>query len=276
MTQTSCPVELGDVQETLLITLYLRAVESRRADAIIRDQRAIEIVDQIDYDFSKFDQAWIVQLDAAIRTEIFDERVLEFLARHPGSTIVNLGAGLDARFWRIDNGHVRWFDLDMPDSIELRQQFYSESDRNRFLAKSMLDFSWIDDIARTPDEPVLILAEGLLAYFDEAQVRSLFETIADRLPGAEFLFQTMSERYVRRRHRVQGVNRTKAVLKWGVPTGRDVARWDPRYEFLGEWAFIDRYRHRWRWLRWATWLPPVDRIVRQSMKITHLRFNPHP
>ena len=64
----------------------------------------------------------------------------------PGATVVVLGAGLDGRFWRVDNGQVTWFDLDMPEVIRLRQRYYTESERNRFLAKSIFDFTWINDV----------------------------------------------------------------------------------------------------------------------------------
>lgn len=47
---------LKGVPETLLITLYNRAVESQREDAILRDEKAVAMVEQIDYDFSRFGQ----------------------------------------------------------------------------------------------------------------------------------------------------------------------------------------------------------------------------
>ncbi len=131
---TKQKLKLGTVQETLLIPLYFRAKESERDDAICHDSRAQEIVANLDYDFAKFDSWWL-QNDVAIRTEIFDEVVQDFLDRHPQGTIVNLGAGLDGRFYRLDNGLVTWCDLDMPDSIELRSRFYPTSDRNFSIAR---------------------------------------------------------------------------------------------------------------------------------------------
>ena len=96
--------DLGEVQETLLIPLYYRACETLREDAIIRDEDAVRIIDEIDYDFSCFDEAKYVYLDCVIRSEIFDERVERFISNNPNGAILNLGAGLDARFQRVDNG----------------------------------------------------------------------------------------------------------------------------------------------------------------------------
>lgn len=265
-------IELGDVQETLLIPLYLRAMESRRPDAIIRDPTASRIVESISYDFTRFGQPWHIQMEVAVRTEILDQQVGRFINRHPDGIVVNLGAGLDGRFFRLDNGRINWYELDMPDAIDLRRQYFPPAERNRLLPKSMFDWEWIDGIEASSEQPVMLVAEGLFCYFDEDSIRELFQNIADRLPGAEILFQSISPRYVGKHSRVPAVNATRAALKWGIASGRELEAWDPRYEFLDEWTFIDRHRGRWRWMRYASWLPPVRRLLREVWKITHLRF----
>jgi O-methyltransferase involved in polyketide biosynthesis len=65
---------------------------------------------------------------------MFDVLVADFLRDHPEGTVVEIGCGLNTRFERLDNGRVHWFDLDLPDSIELRQRFFSDSDRRTTLA----------------------------------------------------------------------------------------------------------------------------------------------
>ena len=133
--------DLGDVQETLLIPLYYRPCETHREDAIIRDDDAVRIIDGIDYDFSCFDEAKYVYLDCVIRSEIFDERVKQFIQDNPQATIFNLGAGLDARFQRVDNGLIRWVDLDFPDVISIRDLVLPSTDRVTHLACSAFDLS---------------------------------------------------------------------------------------------------------------------------------------
>ncbi len=265
-------LQLGVVQETLLIPLYFRALETGRPDGILRDPVAVQVVESLDYDFAKFDASTPVYLDIVIRTEIFDERVREFIRRHPRGTVINLGAGLCGRFTRVDNGTIHWFDLDMPDAIELRDRFFSEGPRNRHVARSMFDFGWLDEVEVADGEPVMVVAEGLFCYFTEEEVRGLLAAIAGRWPGAEILFQSISRRYVDRQQEVAAVNRTRAEFKWGVDHGAEVASWDPSYRFLGEWYFIDRHRSRWGGLRYRTWLPWVYRDVKQVMKISHLRL----
>lgn len=265
---------LSGVPETLMIPLAMRAAESRRHDAIIRDPTAERIVAAVDYDFSSLRGAWITQADVAVRTEIIDEMVQAILEQHRRLVVANLGAGLDGRFDRLDDGRVRWFDIDLPEVIELRRRFFNETDRRRFIPRSLLDFDWIDELDRQPDEHVLVIAEGVLHYFPEADVRGLFIEISDRLPGADCVIHTTSPACVRHQSRNRIFRTFRAPFAWGVATARELVGWDERIEFITEAAFVDRHPTRWRWLRFAKALPGVGAELRASMKIAHLRCRP--
>jgi O-methyltransferase involved in polyketide biosynthesis len=272
MARDGLPVQLGEIQETLLISVYLRALETKRADGIIRDHKAVEIVRSVDYDFGKFDNAWYLQIGIAVATEIIDEAVKNFLAHHRKATVVNLGAGLDGRFMRMDDGRVRWFDLDLPDAMELRRQFYQESERNRFLAGSLFDDSWIDEIGPCNGRDVLLIAEGVFEYFAENDVRKFLSRVATRLAGAELLFESISPTYVGQERLVPAVNQTRAKLRWGIHSGRELESWDPRYEFLDEWSCIDRHPSRWGLLFYLCQMPWWHDLASEAMKITRLRL----
>jgi O-methyltransferase involved in polyketide biosynthesis len=188
--------------------------------------------------------------------------------------VITLGAGLDGRFDRLDDGRVRWFDLDLPEVIELRHRFFTETDRRRFIPRSLLDFAWIDDVVRQPDEQVLVIAEGVLHYFPEADVRRLLREIADRLAPADLVIHTTSPACVGYQSRNRVFKNLRAPFAWGIGSARELTQWDPRIEFVGEQPFVDRHPHRWRWLRFAKALPGVGRELRASMKIAHLRVRP--
>ncbi|NUR59733.1 MAG: class I SAM-dependent methyltransferase, partial [Catenulispora sp.] len=116
-------VELGAVQETLFIPLAGRARESGRKHPVVRDPKAVEIVDAVDFDVRRYSRGWGGGV-TVLRTAVFDEYVRAFLAEHPDGTVVELGTGLNTRFDRVDNGRVRWIDLDLPDTIALRRRFF--------------------------------------------------------------------------------------------------------------------------------------------------------
>lgn len=268
--------DLGEVQETLLIPLYFRARESARPDAIVRDPYAQRIVSTLRYDFSRFDEGKYIGLDCVIRSEILDQQVQKFLAEHPDAVVINLGAGLDARFWRVDDGRVRWFDLDMPDAIALRRQFLDDGPRNRSIASSMLEPAWLQAVDAPSGTPVLVIAEGLFCYFVESQIRQLFAMLASRWPGVQLLFQSISPQYVASEQSLPALNRTRARLLWGINSGREIEQWDAGYRFLNEWSFIDRHRSRWGWLRYRSWLPWVRTELRRVMKISLVQLEELP
>jgi O-methyltransferase involved in polyketide biosynthesis len=116
-------IQLGQVQESLLVPLYARAIDSLKKRPILKDPKAVEMVQSIDWDFRRFNQRRRV-VGCTLRTAIFDEWVKDFLSRHPEGTVVEIGAGLNTRFERLDNGTVHWFDLDLPDTVELRRKFF--------------------------------------------------------------------------------------------------------------------------------------------------------
>ena len=133
MTKTLDPTLLG-VAETLLLTLYIRAMESQRPDALIRDEKAAALVRQLDYDFARVAQVKMDDGDRVtvlLRNREFDRQARDFLARCPQAAVVHFGCGLDSRFERVDNGQVECYDLDLPEVIELRRKFIS-AERGRY------------------------------------------------------------------------------------------------------------------------------------------------
>jgi hypothetical protein len=148
---------LSDVAETLLMMLYIRAVESQRPDGLIKDEKAMALVQRMDQDFlrnklTKIDEETRVAI--ILRSREFDRHAWDFLARHPEAAVVHIGCGLDARFERVDNGRVEWYDLDLPDVIELRRKLIGgEGARHHFLACSVLDSAWLNEMSAHRQPP---------------------------------------------------------------------------------------------------------------------------
>ena len=184
-------VQLEGVPETLLWTLYQRAGEARRPDAVLRDPRAVEVLDAIDFPFEqrfgKADSSWAQW--QALRARCFDQQVERFLSDHPDGTVVALGEGLETQFWRVDNGRVHWLTIDLPEAIEVRERLLPSSDRQYTLACSALDRRWIDVVNPAPG--VLITAQGLFMYFAPDEVRGLVKACAAQFPGGGLVFDAV-------------------------------------------------------------------------------------
>jgi O-methyltransferase involved in polyketide biosynthesis len=221
-------VHLAGVQETLLIPLWARAAQTKKRLGLIRDHKAVEVADAIDYDYRRFRGSLRTQIGCALRTLQLDAWVKEFLARHPSGTVVELGAGLNSRFERTDDGQARYIEIDLPDVIAVRRKFFDETDRRTLFAGSALDEDWIDVVARTGG-PCMIVAEGLLMYLTEPQVRGLFATIARRLPGSLLAFDSVSTRGVRYQHMIPALRHMDARFGWGIDEPRRIEDWADGY-----------------------------------------------
>jgi O-methyltransferase involved in polyketide biosynthesis len=185
-------VELGGVPETLLWTLYHRAVEARRDDAVLDDPLAVQLVDRLDYPFAeRFGSGGGLGQWQALRVRCFDDEVRRFLARHPDGRVVALGEGLETQFWRVDNGHARWLSVELPEVAELRERLLLVSPRRRTLACSALDERWMDEVDGS--RGLLVTAQGLLMYFEPAAVHRFLAACARRLPGAALVFDAVPE-----------------------------------------------------------------------------------
>ncbi|HEY1067013.1 MAG TPA: class I SAM-dependent methyltransferase [Pirellulales bacterium] len=263
---------LTGVSETLLVPLAYRALEAERRDALVRDPYALQIVQQTGLDLNRF-RTLGGQVDVAVRTEILDRAVARFFETHPTGTVVNLGAGLDARGLRLAPEGSTWYDLDLPPVIELRRRFLPESDTRICIPKSLLDLTWFDDVAASPRSPVLLIAEGVFPYFHETVLRDFVTKTIDRFPRAELLFHSTAPWMVREVHKDGPLQGMVAPFRWGTSSGRTIETWDSRIEFIEEWPYIKRHPSRWGWRRYAAMLPLAGRWLREVMKIAHVRFH---
>jgi len=178
---------LTGVPETMLWALHNRASEAQRPDAILADPLSVRIHAAIDYDFTRHFGPAMGFL--AARAAEIDRALRRWIAHHPDGCVVSLGEGLETQLRRVDNGRIRWLSVDLPEAIRLREHFLSPTDRCRHLAVSALDPAWMD--AFDPSFGVFIVAQGLLMYLQPPQVRQLLNGIAERLPGAEMVFDSV-------------------------------------------------------------------------------------
>lgn len=257
-------------QETLLIPLWARAVEARRSSPMLRDAKALEIVDSVNYDFDKFAAAGVSSLNFCSRAVVIDRIVRDFLAEHPAATVVEIGAGLDSRFERVGNAAVRWFDLDLPEVIDVRRRFYEETARRSFLPSSVLDPGWLAEVQPQDPSDLLLVAEGVFYFLSEPQLRELFAAIARRFPGSRIVFDTQSPLYLlwsRLRHPLRDSKKLQSIRDV-----RQVERWSPQYEIeqtigFGDSPHYDGHLHRFPPLyRLAcTFFPPTRRMFTVSV-----------
>jgi O-methyltransferase involved in polyketide biosynthesis len=271
MSKTSSQ-NLSGVAETLLIPLYVRAIESQRPDALLKDEKAVALVRQMDYDLSRIKQIKMDEDDKVaivLRNREFDRYARDFLARCPEAVVVHIGCGLDSRFERADNGQVEWYDLDLPQVMELRRELIgSEGARYHLLACSVFDSAWLNTVSVHRQRPFLFLVEGVLMYFEEAQVKSLVLTLRDHFPGAELVCDAFSPFIVWMNNLRLARTKIGARYYWGLKRGQDVEKWGDGICLLDEWFPFDRPEPRLAHLRWVRYIPFLAKV----MGIFHYRL----
>jgi O-methyltransferase involved in polyketide biosynthesis len=239
------------VQETMLIPLWGRATFSHLYPELLTDPRAEEIITRLDYDFGAFASALgeYGGIGYLVRARRFDESITSYITKHPQATVVNLGAGLDTTFSRVDNGQIRWVDIDLPDAIAFRRQLIPETERSVCIARSAFDQQWFNEVDFDPAKGIFIIAGGLFMYFEEPGVRELFAAMAECFPGGEIHFDTMPKlgiALVNRRLKGTGVPTMSFALGVSNPQ-RTLASWSPRLEVVDSYAFYHGVPRDSRW-----------------------------
>lgn len=228
-------IQLDGTKETLLLPLWGRAFETRKNNPFFVDKKAVEIIENIEYDFSLFEKrvnplsrvSWIA------RSIYFDGKIRKFLERYPEASIINIGCGLDTTYDRINNNMAKWYEIDFPDVIEIRKKFIAESSNRIFLPCSVFDKSWYEKIENKKE--VFLMMAGVIYYFEELQVSNLFQSISDRFGNCEIVFDYSSPRGVKTANKKvieQGGMGKDAYLKWGIKNIYDLEKWNSEINVL--------------------------------------------
>ena len=156
-------VNVTGVPETMVQTLYARAKETKKQNAKIKDEIAVELVEKLDYDFSKADKDSAMTYGVIARTIVLDRMVRQYLENHENTVVVNIACGLDTRCYRMKGKYLRWYNVDLPETMKIRRQFLPETGPIYQIAKSAMDDSYVDGIDYH-GENVLVIIEGLTMY----------------------------------------------------------------------------------------------------------------
>ena len=187
-------IKLSGVPETMLQTVYARAKESSGRGAI-HNAKAEELIEKLDYDFSLADKDTAMRGGVIARTIVLDQLTKAWLGAHPGAVVVNIACGLDTRCYRMA-GYANWHNLDLPETMAVREKFLPESGAISQIAMSAMD-DWGGKISEQ-NVPVLIVIEGLTMYLNAKDVQQIFKVISSRFSKATVFVETMNPMIVKR------------------------------------------------------------------------------
>ncbi|MBR1913102.1 MAG: class I SAM-dependent methyltransferase [Treponema sp.] len=213
-------LQLGDVQTTALIPLSIKANESMSKHARIHDDVAVEIIKTLGVDTTPYDK-FMSHEGVIARTIMLDRQLKQMLEQTPDAVVVNLGAGFDNRFSRVDNGKILWFDMDLPDSIATRRKAFPERDRVTMVAGNVLEAAWTEAVPK--DKPVILLAEGLFMYLSMDEIKTAVTIMKNAFPHGTLIAEMNNPLMVSQQKHHDTVKNTKAVFKSGTKSGQEIA-----------------------------------------------------
>lgn len=179
--------ELTPLEQTAFLTEYARALDSRWARPILGDRLADDVVRKVDYDFAGLGVQTSVVCQTALRAKMLDDRVRAFVQKHPDAVVVDLGAGLDSGFYRVDAPpSVDWYSVDLPGIIGLREDVLPANQHSHSVPVSLAEKHWPDTIPA--DRPAMLIADGLFAFLSEPVIVGIFRRITDHFRTGEFAF----------------------------------------------------------------------------------------
>jgi methyltransferase (TIGR00027 family) len=235
------------VADTLFIPLLMRSMETQHPKAIIHDEKAVELANRIDYDFSKYAKASFSAIGTAIRVRHFDQKVATFINKNQKAVVVNVGCGLDTRFYRVADGSgAVFYELDLPEVINLREQLLPAQKNDIHLRASMLETEWMDTLLlKHPDSRFIFIIEGVFMYFLEEQVRMVIQNLAARFHGGELHFDVVSKLLSKQSHRHDTVKYAKAKFQWGLDDEKEIETWTPNIRHIETQLYMNQEKSRW-------------------------------
>ena len=230
-------VNVTGVPETMVQTLYARAKETRKKNAKINDEIAVELVKKLDYDFSKADKDNAMTYGVIARTIVLDRMVRKYLEKHENTVVVNIACGLDTRCYRMKGKYLRWYNVDLPETMKIRSQFLTETDPVYQIAKSAMDDSYIDDIDYH-GKNILVIIEGLTMYLYEKDIRKMFSIIDKSFQKVTVMVETMSP-FVVKHMKEKSIEGSNAKFTWGVKNRKELQRIIPAFSVRQEVSLVE-------------------------------------
>jgi O-methyltransferase involved in polyketide biosynthesis len=225
---------LTPLEDSLFLTLYARALDSRRPQPILGDTTADQIVHTIDYDYNQLHIDTNLILNVALRAKKLDQVAQDFITRHPDAVGLDLGAGLDTRAVRLDPpATVDWYDLDFPAVAAIRQRVLPQRPNAHVIGADVTDQDWLDTIPN--DRPAIIVADGMMAFLSQDELVSLWNRLISHFPSGELVFNSYTRFAIWIAQHARGTKTVADQVKFpGMDDPRAPEGWNPKLKLVRE------------------------------------------
>lgn len=251
-------IRMQGVPETMLQTLYARAAYSQKQNHKFYDAKSVEIVSKMDYDFSNARKDAAMSNGVIARTILLDRMVGDFIRENPDAAVINIACGMDTRFYRLDNGNIHWYNIDLPETIAVRRRFLEENGRVYMIASSAMDENWVKEIDK-PKGKILVVIEGLVMYLTEADVKQILSIIERNFSNVEIIMETMNP-FIVRHMKEKSIEASNAKFTWGLRTGRDLMEMVSGLKWVKDVSLVEGMKVLYPVYHVFGWIPVIKNI----------------
>jgi len=246
---------INDISQTAFLTLQCHAMDARSAHPVLNDRSAIQTLEKLKEAFGSVNTKLYRRIKhdkvrnslvahIVIRAKQYDDYIRDYLSRYPEAAVINIGCGLDDRFSRIDNGSVAFYDLDLPDIMDMKKQIFPPGGRYRQISQSVFSYDWMEGIDGTH---VILVAEGVFMYCEEKDVKALFRQLQMKFRNPEIVFEAVNKKWLSGwRRKVMEIKLKKemklgeaTLFRFGISDSDEIETWEPGYRLLEEWSYFD-------------------------------------
>jgi len=241
--------KIGQVAQTAFLTLQCHVLDASSDHPILNDIESINILKALSektgnqgVQLNRIKKSLVNHI--ALRARQYDWFAKRFIEKYPEAAVVNIGCGMDNRFKRIDNGKILFYDLDLPDIINIKEKIITPTKRYKQFAQSVFDFNWIKQIDR---EQVFLLAEGVFMYCEPIDVKNLFHELHKRFSNPEIVLEVFNSKWLTGwRGKMMAFRMKKelklgedTVFKFGIADSDEIENWNSDYRLIQDWSYLD-------------------------------------
>jgi len=247
-------MNLEGIEKTMLLTVYTKAKHSKEKNHKFFDKKAIEVISKIDYDFTVANKDKFMQTGVIGRTIVLDDMVNDYIGKCPDCTIVNIASGMDTRFYRLDNGKIRWYNVDLKNSAKFRLQYLPDEDRIKTLAYSAMNPEWAGEIEK--GENMLFIIEGLTMYLTQKDNSDILRIIDENFDSCTVFTEIMPPVSVEN-VKEASVEETNSKFIWGLENGSELLDLNRNFKWIRDVNLFDGVNVYKPLYRLFTWIPSI-------------------
>ena len=177
---------LKGLEDTLYIPLMARIYASKKFPEFFYDEKALSLEVYIPTNDIGENTTEYFYMASVCRQYTIDKKIRRFIETKDLSNVVFLGAGLETAYSRIGNKTVNFYQVDLPDVIEVRRSLLGEAENECLISGDMFSLDWIKEVDISL--PTLLVVSGVYQYFKEEKILSMISDMKDRIPNGELVF----------------------------------------------------------------------------------------